>query len=175
MDFTNQENIITQSRIERERLEKITTKNADSPFHRMAINYGLLGGALMGIFLAFGGFYITGDQASFGFAKYLILAVVLGVLLNKVKIASPEGNTFKDGITFGFITTIVAAITTAVITLIVNGTGEAVTIQPYFNTSSGAVLGSFVLAGIVFFEGLVAGLILTFIWLQLLKDRKPAV
>jgi hypothetical protein len=161
--------------MERKRLEKMTTKSSDSPFYRMSINYGLLAGALMGIFLAFGGFYITGDQASFGFAKYLILSVALGVLLNQVKVASPEGSTFKDGITYGFMTTIIAAITTAVITLLVNGTGEAVTIQPYFNTSSGEALGSFVLAGIVFFEGLVAGLILTFIWLQLLKDRKPAV
>lgn len=171
MDITKQENLITKSRLERDRLENTSTTGESSPFYQMSIGYGLLAGVLMGTFLAFGGFYITGDQALFGIAKYLILAVVLGVLLTKIKVASKDGATFKDGISYGFITTITAALATAVVTLLVNGIGDTAVVQ----TASGGEISSFILAGIVFFEGLVAGLILVFIWLQLLKDRQQAV
>ena len=89
MDITKQEDLITKSRREREELLKAAVSRNDSPFNGLSIKYGLLAGGLMGLFLAFGGFYITGDQALFGFAKYLILAAVLGILLNKIKVGTP--------------------------------------------------------------------------------------
>ena len=90
---------------------------------------------------------------------------MLGILLYQLKIASPEGQTFKRGIVVGMLASAVAALTTAVGSILVNsiGQGDAVTIYPYFQAANNEVISTFTLAGVSLFEGLVAGLILTFI------------
>ena len=67
---------------------------------------------------------------------------------------------------------LVSAITIAVLTLIVNSTIDPGTIQSYSQKGAGVAISSLTLAGVSFFEGIVAGIILTFIWLQILKDRR---
>ena len=175
MDFSNQEQLISKSRKEYQRLQS-ADQQVRSLFYRKAMIGGLLAGVLTLLFMGFGGFYITGDQAVVGFAKYIILAAVLGILLYQLKIASPEGQTFKRGIVIGMLASAVAAITTAVGSILVNsiGQGDAVTIYPYFQAANNEVISTFTLAGVSLFEGLVAGMILTFIWLQILKDRSRA-
>lgn len=174
MDITNQENMIARSRSERERFADLATDNKRI-FFRKAKVYGVLAGILMGMYLMYTGYYITGAHAGAAFAKYLILAAFLGVLLYRFKLATPSGETFKFGIAMGAITSVVSAVTTAAFSLIASGfLVDAKTIQPYFNRASGEALSSFTLAGVTLFEGFVAGMILTFICLQFLKDRRPA-
>ena len=175
MDLTSDEKLVTTSKKEYQRRQS-ADQEVKNIFYRKAVFGGLAAGLLVSIFLAFGGFYITGDHAGIGFAKYLFLAVILGVILYQLKIASATGRTFKRGIVIGMLTSVVAAITTAVGALIVNSTDSinAMTLYPYFGEASSELLSSFVLSGITFFEGIVAGLILTFIWLQIFKDRSRA-
>jgi hypothetical protein len=171
MEMINENDLIRNARTEYSERKKVSPKTR-SDFYRKAIFLGIGSGALMSFFLATSGFYITGDSAAVGFAKYLVLAAALGVLLSQVKRRTPGGKTFKNGIGVGMLLSLVSAITTAVLTIIVNSIIDVSTIQPYFQQGSGAEISSIVLAGVTFFEGIVAGMILTFIWLQILKDRR---
>ena len=175
MNTIDQSQIASASRIDY-RDERVSDFQKRNSFYRRSLTGGVLAGLLTTLFLAFGGFYITGDNAGIGFAKYVVLAAVLGVLLYQLKSASPSGQTFKQGIVVGMATSTVAAIITAIGTLIINGLDQvdAATIYPYFKEASSETLSAFILAGVTFFEGIVAGLILTFIWLQIFKDRKRA-
>lgn len=147
------------------------TANDRNTFQSNAVVMGIVGGLLMSIFLAFAGFYITGDSAGMGFVKYIILAATLGVLLSNVKRNTPEGSTFTNGISVGLVSSGVAAVTLAIMTVVINSFGDTATIQPYFQQASGEALSTAVLAGITLVETFVAGMIITFIWLQFLKDR----
>jgi hypothetical protein len=172
MDITKQEDLITRSRRERQQLEE-EAQAGRTPLYRRAIVFGLLAGVIIGLFSTFQGFYITGNSALVGFAKYLILAGFLGVLLNRSKIATPSGETFTAGISVGMLASVVAAITTALISLFSSYYYGAETISSYFGDKASLSLNAWTLAGVTLFEGIVAGMILTFIWLQLLKDPRP--
>jgi len=167
----NENDLIREARNEYAQRKKVSNETR-SNFYRKAIFLGLGSGALMSLFLATSGFYITGDSAAVGFAKYLVLAAALGVLLSQVKRNTPKGTTFKNGISTGMLLSLVSAVTIAVLTLIVNGAIDPGTIQPYSQKGAGVAISSLTLAGVSFFEGIVAGMILTFIWLQILKDRR---
>lgn len=173
MDIINENDMIREGRktyVKSGRVDQTTHRG----FHRKAIFLGIGSGALMSLFLATSGFYITGSSAGVGFAKYLVLAAALGVLLSQVKRRTPGGKTFKNGIGVGLLLTVVSAVTTALLTVAANAFIDPTTIQPYFQQSASDGLNSFTLAGVTFFEGIVAGMILTFIWLQILKDRSTA-
>lgn len=174
MEMINENDLIREARSEYAQRKKVSSKTR-SDFYQKAIFLGLGSGVLMSFFLATSGFYITGDSAAVGFAKYLVLAAALGVILSQVKRRTPGGTTFKNGIAVGMLLSLVAALTTALLTIIVNGTIDPNTIQPYFQEASEPAVSSIILAGITFFEGIVAGMILTFIWLQVLKDRRNNV
>lgn len=175
MNTIQEEQVVTKSRT-MYRYEQQASFQKRNTFYQRSIVGGVVAGLLITLFFAFSGFYITGDQAAIGFAKYIVLGAVLGVLLYQLKLASPGGQTFKRGIVVGMATSVVAAVITAIGTLIINGLDQvdAATIYPYFKESSSEMLSAFTLAGVTFFEGIVAGLILTFIWLQIFKDRKRA-
>lgn len=175
MNIIEQEQVISKSKraYQKQQFAHFQKRNT---FYQRSLLGGIVAGLLTTLFLAFSGFYITGENAGMGFAKYIVLGAVLGVLLYQLKAASPGGQTFKQGIVVGMATSVVAAIITAIGTLIINSMGQvdAATIYPYFKEASSEMLSAFVLAGVTFFEGIVAGLILTFIWLQIFKDRKRA-
>ncbi|RME92829.1 MAG: hypothetical protein D6772_16525 [Bacteroidetes bacterium] len=173
MDVTKQKDLITRSRREKEYYEGMAVKSR-TPLYRKATVYGLLAGLFMGLFATYQGFYITGSNAMVGLAKYLILAGFLGVLLHRSKIATKEGETFKVGIVTGLLSSVVAALVTAAISLGSSLYYGAETISPYFGERVSLGLNATTLAVVTLFEGIVAGLILTFIWLQLLKDPSRA-
>ncbi len=167
METINENDLIRNARKEYTQRKKVSNETR-SDFYRKAIFLGLGSGVLMSFFLATSGFYITGDSAGIGFAKYLVLAAALGVLLSQVKRRTPGGKTFKNGIAVGMLLSLASAVTTAIVTIIVNSTIDPATIQSYFQQD----INNLTLAGVTLFEGIVAGMILTFIWLQILKDRR---
>lgn len=167
MQVVNENDMIKEGR--QTNSKKLTPKDRKS-FRTSATFMGAVAGILMSTFLAFTGFYISGDSAGIGFAKYIILAATLGILLSNVKRKTPGGATFKNGMSFGLVSSGVAAIVLAVMTIIINSFGEVTTIKPYFQQASGQALNTMVLAGVTLVETFVAGMILTFIWLQFLKD-----
>lgn len=171
MSVINENDLIKEGR----KTDTTTITAADRrQFQSNAILMGGLAGLVMSIFLAFTGFYISGDNAGIGFAKYIILGIALGALLGSVKRNTPTGETFSNGMEVGLKATAVSAIVLSVMTLIINSFGETATIQPYFKQSSGEAMSTIVLAGITLVETFVAGMILTFIWLQFLKDKSDA-
>jgi hypothetical protein len=173
MDITKQEKLFVHN--ERASNRSKTKRNqSQTRLNRRALRYGVSAGLLIGLFATFRGFYITGNSAQLGFAKYLILAGFLGLLLYRSKTTTPSGETFKSGIRVGMLTSAIAAVTTAVASLISSYYYGAETISPYFGNRASLSLNAWTLAGVTLFEGIVAGMILTFIWLQLLKDPRRA-
>jgi hypothetical protein len=153
--------------------DDVSASRAAEVYRKTAIGYGLFAGLLMGLYLLLTSSYINGNHAGVAFMKYLILGGFIGQLLYRFKRRTPAGKTFKYGIGVGATLTLTAALTLAVSILILNGFGEATTIKTYFSQSENDI-SSYVLAGVSFFECLVAGMILTFIFLQSFKEGKPA-
>lgn len=144
---------------------------ADKTFYTRSTVFGIIAGALMSLFIGVSGFYITGDNPGFGFFKYLILGGALVVLLNQIKRHSQAGQTLKDGIVYGLYTSAVAAVVTSVAALLFGGPNA---LRGAVTETSDVVVTRGTLAGMTFFITLVAGLILSFIILQFLKDKEQA-
>ena len=142
-----------------------------SPLTKSAILYGAIAGVLMSLFLSVSGFYITGDNAGFGFLKYLILGAALVWLMVKTKDVTAPGLHFKNGIVTGLFASLTAAVISAVAILLFGGKHA---LSGPLEEIGAVALNRSTLAGITFFETIVAGMILTFIMLQFLKVNKPA-
>jgi len=142
-----------------------------SPLTRSAIFYGAIAGLLMSLFLSVSGFYITGDNAGFGFLKYIILGAALVWLMIKTRNSTAPGLHFKNGIVTGLFASLTAAVVNVIAILIFGGKHA---LSGPLNEVGAVALNRGTLAGITFFETIVAGMILTFIMLQFLKGNKPA-
>ena len=138
-----------------------------APLTKRAIVYGLIAGLLMSLFLSVSGFFITGDNAGFGFLKYIILGAALVPLLSQVRKVSPPGIFFKNGLVTGLFASVTAAVVSVIATLLFN-TKEA--LEGPVSGAGEVMLNRGTLAGFTFFETFVAGIILTFICLQFLKS-----
>lgn len=162
----NQFTIVSDAEASRKSYDSEKKKVAYAPLTKRGILYGAVAGTLMSLFLPVSGFFITGDNAGFGFLKYLILGAVLVLLLFRAKKLTPPVLFFKNGMVSGLFTSVTAAVVSVIATLLFN-TKEALSTPV---TEAGEVaLNRGVLAGFTFFETLVAGIILTFILLQFLK------
>lgn len=142
-----------------------------SPLVTTAILYGAIAGVLMSLFLSVSGFYIVGDNAGFGFLKFLILGAALYPLLIKTKKATPTGASVKNGLMTGTIAGATAGVVSAIAVFIFNG---KIALSGEVDGAGDVAINQFALAGISFFECLVAGLIISLIILQFIKEGKPA-
>ena len=138
---------------------------------KTALTYGAVAGLLMSIFIGVSGFYITGDNAGFGFLKFLILAAALYPLLVKVKRNTLAGKSMKVGGFVGLKAGLAAGVVSGIVILFFN---QKMALSASADGPSDYAINQFVLAGISFFECVVASLILSLIFLQFLKDDRPA-
>lgn len=155
--------------------ENVVSEDYGFPFYRKGTQYGLIAGAIMsGIALLVNA--LTSDSAiiGWGFIKYLALGLVLGQLLNNYKRYLPEGKLFKDGMVLGLYSSSVAAVTLAVLNILINLLGIGAGSIEKFGLPNNSFGNMLVVNGLLVFECIVFGLVLTFAWLQLLKDPQPA-
>lgn len=143
---------------------------ASSPIVTTSLLYGAVAGVIMSLFIGVSGFYIYGDNPGFGFLNLLILGAALYPLLVKVKKSTPAGTSVKNGIVAGMTAGAAAGIVTAVASVLFNGR-EA--LENGVEGTVDAAGNQFVYAGISFFICLVASMIFSLIFMQLLKDDSP--
>lgn len=137
--------------------------NADN----MSTRYGLAAGIGISIVLLL--FQLSGNDFS-PFAKlvkYLVLASVVGVSLNNYKKLVPE-RIFIKGLSFGLKLSIVAAITVVLVNIVLFLINPEIAFSKYsLVPDTFSKMG--MISGVLFFETLVFGSLITFIVLQYLK------
>lgn len=144
---------------------------ATAPLTTTAIIYGVVAGVLMSLFLSVSGYFVTGDNVGFGFLKFLILGAALYPLLLKTKAQTPAGKSVKNAIATGAIASVSAGVVSAIAVILFNGKSA---LPDGVDGATEAAGNQFVLAGVSFITCLVAGMIFTLIFMQFLKDAKPA-
>lgn len=143
------------------------------PFFRTAVSYGLISGAIMGLYLVLLNAF-TEDPSTFAkFMKHLVMIPLIGMAISAYKRALPEGKIFKDGLKLGLLISAITAVTLSMLNFILYFIAPALTFEQFMNESND--LGSvFINSAYLFVEVFVFGLIITFCWLQFKKDGKPA-
>jgi hypothetical protein len=158
-------------------LTVVTDPNPFQPkpfsFFRTGNRLGLISGILMSIFLFALDFLELGSSSGMKMLKYVILGGILLYGLQMYKRTLPKGQIFKKGILFGLYTTFISAITLIAAILVAYSLIPGFSLIK-FSLEAVSLKDILLLEGVVFFEILIFGMILTFIWLQYLKDREPA-
>lgn len=167
--MSNQFSTVSDEEANKHHLTK--EEGSTSPLTMTAVLYGAVAGVLMSLFISVSGFYITGDNAGFGFLKFLILGAALYPLLLKTKAQTAAGTSVKNAIGTGAIASAAAGIVSAIAVLLFNGKSA---LSDGVENAGEAAGNNFALAGINFITCLVAGMIFTLIFMQFLKDSKPA-
>jgi hypothetical protein len=144
------------------------------PFYPYAIGGGLLTALVMGIYLFIVSMAANEPSTGLFFVIVFFLVPVLGLLLHRYKRALPAGKIFKDGIKLGAATSIATGLGLNLLYFVMYAVNvdAAANMFFYFDEGFGDVLvSSTMIVGIIF----VFGMIITFCWLQYLKDgEKPA-
>lgn len=154
--------------------ENVRSEDYGFPFYRRGISYGIGTGVLMGAISLLISALFQPSNAGWDYLKYIIMGVVLWRLLSNYKTYLPEGKVFKDGMLLGLLTAFVAALTMAVLILIAALAGMDSLFLTRYGLEPGTLGNALVLSSWAALEGMVYGLILTFVSLQFLKDGKPA-
>jgi hypothetical protein len=137
---------------------------------RKGISGGLIAGALMGLYLFIMELSLTDPSSMVKFGKYLFLAAVLGYFLTKARRRNKDRYFFKRGALLGITISFISALTIILINGMAFFSGSEATFDKF--TMHASSFGQFLLIdGVILFEIVVYGMILTFIWLQYLKGR----
>lgn len=137
------------------------------------IRLGLLGGLGMAIFLI-ASQLMAGDSMILKFLKYIALFGVLLYGLNAQKSYMKDSYAFKYGIQLGVIVTATGAITLALMNVFMFWISPDLAFDK-FSMEADSVGHLAVLSGVLFFEVLVFGMIITFIILQAIKPSRKGV
>lgn len=144
------------------------------PYYTRGALYGVVAGILMGLYTWILNASTDNPGAALQFAKYIFLIAILGFVLYRHKFSVPRGKTFKTGIVVGAYTTIAAGITLIIFNIILYLGGADDSATEMFNKDADTLPDTLMLSGILFLETFVAGMITTFISLQLYKEPKTA-
>ncbi len=147
---------------------KKAKKRGFRPFNMM-VRRGVEAGALMALLLILIEAFSTEDMANgLRFIQYLILGGMLYFALKRTRDYYPPNGYFQEGLKIGLGISVVSAITVILINFLSFILGGTLTMEKY--TQGNESLGQFLMVnGILLFEIFVFGMIMTFIWLQLLK------
>ncbi len=136
---------------------------------RNGIRLGILGGIGMAMFLV-AAQLTAGESMVLKFLKHIALFGVLGYGLNAQKTYMQDNYGFKYGIQLGVIITATSAITLALMNVIMFLISPDLAFDK-FSMQADSVGHLAVLSGVLFFEVLVFGMIITFIFLQAIKPK----
>lgn len=139
---------------------------------KFRFRYGIFAGLTMGFFIALFQIFDAEITIAARFFKWLILVGFLGFGLKALKDVSEPVKFFIDSITFGFQNTIAAALAFIGVNFILFAINPEFAFQK-FTMASETFRELLIVSGSLFFEVLVYGMIITFIWLQILKFDKP--
>lgn len=154
--------------------KNVKSEDYGFPFRKRVTQYGLATGLIMSAVSIVISAIAGTDNIGWDFLKYLVLAFALGRLLKEYKTYLPAGKVFKDGLVLGMYTSFVVAITMTAVNLIVGLIGLEYGFLQKYGMEADSFGHTLLINGLMIFECVVFGMILTFIWLQLLKDAKPA-
>lgn len=146
--------------INKENQEIVNTEN-------MSTRYGLAAGVGMSFILLL--FQLSGNDFSpfSKLVKYLVLALVVIVSLNNYKKLVPQ-RIFIKGIPFGLKLSLVAAITMVLINIVLFLINTEIAFSKY-SLVPNTIPKLGMISGVLFFETLVFGSLITFMVLQYLK------
>lgn len=144
------------------------------PTLQKSLKYGGIAGIVMAAISVLVGITAGTENAGWDYLKYIVLGVALGMQLNNYKSYLPSGKIFKDGLVIGAYTSVIAAVVMSGIDFLVNATGLETSFVNKFMLETDSLGSMLTVFGLSIIEGVVYGMILTFVWLQLLKDKKPA-
>jgi hypothetical protein len=133
----------------------------------LSTQYGLIAGALMAVVLFF--FQLTGNDFSpfAKLSKYILLGLVIVVALNHYK-SNIEGDIFIKGIGMGTKLSLIAGILLIVLNYTLFFLFPSLAFSKYSIEPTGLRQVTMI-SGVLFFETLVFGSLITFISLQYLK------
>lgn len=134
------------------------------------IRWGIAGGVGMALFLVGAQVMTGGDSMILKFFKYMVLAAVLKFGLDIQKSYMKDDYKFKNGIQLGAIMTGVSAITLALMNMFLFWVSENLAFNK-FSMDADTIGHVSVLSGVLMFEVLVFGMILSFIILQSIKPK----
>jgi hypothetical protein len=134
------------------------------------IRLGILGGVGMALFLV-AAQLMAGESMVLKFLKYIALFGALAYGLKAQKTYMQNNYTFKNGIQLGVIVTATSAITLALMNVFMFGISPELAFDK-FSMQADSVGHLAVLSGVLFFEVLVFGMIITFIILQAIKPKR---
>ncbi len=154
--------------------EQVKTTDYGYPVFQKSLYYGGLAGIAMVLISIVIGLTAGTENPGWDYLKYIILGLALGHQLNTYKDYLPSGKIFKDGLVVGAYTSIVAAVVMSGIDFLVSMTGFETSFANKFRLEADSFGGVLTIVGLSAIECVVYGMILTFVWLQLLKDPKPA-
>lgn len=152
----------------------VRTEDYNFPFKRKSLIYGSAAGVSMVIVSLLIAMVTGNEQPGWDYLKYIFLGVALGMVLNNYKSYLPEGKVFKDGMVLGLYTSVIAAIVMVMLNFVINLLGIETTFAGKFGIEADSFGSILTILGLLAIECIGYGLILTFAWLQLLKDPKPA-
>lgn len=173
--MTKEENIIIDGK-------KYTTSNKLNPdktikkgafeFYRDGVKWGIIGGLVMAVFLVLTQLMSSEGSIALKFFKYIALGAVLLFGLSTQRSYMQENYRFKDGMMLGAFMTLISSITLVLSNIVLYATTDNLAFDKFSKTadSFGNVM---LLNGVIFFEVLVFGMIITFVCLQSLKPERP--
>jgi hypothetical protein len=164
----------TQTISNKTTFSKAEPQEQNLPSYRRLVQYGLLAGLGMSLFLLWINSSVSGIHTGWSMVKYLILGGFPGLLMYQNKKASPSGYTFKYGIILGLITSVVAAPVLIAASTLMSSVGLEAIVTERYNLRANNLLNTMTNNGVFLFDSMVFGMILNFMWLQLFKDAKPA-
>ena len=148
--------------------KKINPKNFSRS--KDGIRLGILGGIGMAMFLV-AAQLMAGNSMVLKFLKYIALFGVLIYGLNAQKTYMQNNYNFRNGIQLGVIITAVSAITLALMNVFIFLISPDLAFDK-FSMQADSAGHLAVLCGVIFFEALVFGMIITFIILQSIKPKR---
>ena len=145
----------------------------DFNFYGKGTAWGVQAGAAMGLFLIMIQLLGGADNIFLKYLTYAILIGFIGIALNTYKNYVSDNEIFQKGLLLGGYVTIVSGLTYIVISAIAFVTNSSLAFEKFGIEANST--GEFLLvSGVTFFEILVFGMIITFIYLQYLKsNNKP--
>lgn len=164
--LTEQKQAVDQPKLKKQ--EPIPKQLKRFPYYRKGIGGGLIAGAGMGLYLFIIEALFGEPSMAVKFSKYFILAAVLGYFLVQTRKQTRDRLFFKRGALLGLLISVVSAITLIAINSFAVLVGSEIAFDK-FNVDSSTIGNSLLVDGVLFFEIIVYGMILSFIWLQYLK------